>query len=56
MIGELRLIELRERARQALGPRFSLAEFHTRVLSAGRVPLSVLDHDIVRWIGDTQAN
>jgi uncharacterized protein (DUF885 family) len=50
MIGELKIIELRERAKAALGSRFSLSEFHTRVLDAGRVPLSVLDQDIDRWI------
>ena len=50
MIGELKIIELRARAQAALGATFSLSEFHTRVLSAGRVPLSVLEHDIDRWI------
>ena len=50
MIGELKIVELRERARQALGERFRLAEFHNRVLGAGRVPLDVLEQDIDRWI------
>jgi uncharacterized protein (DUF885 family) len=50
MIGELKIIELREKARAALGARFSLAEFHNRVLGAGRVPLQVLEQDIDRWI------
>lgn len=50
MIGELKIIELRERAKAALGGTFSLSEFHTRVLGAGRVPLSVLEQDIDRWI------
>ena len=50
MIGELKIIELRERAKAALGVSFSLSEFHTRVLSAGRVPLSVLEQDVDRWI------
>lgn len=52
MIGELKIVELRERARTALGSRFSLAEFHTRVLGAGRVPLDVLAQDIERWIAE----
>jgi uncharacterized protein (DUF885 family) len=50
MIGELKIIELRERAKATLGARFSLSEFHTRLLDAGRVPLSVLEQDIDRWI------
>lgn len=50
MIGELKIIELRERAKAALGARFSLSEFHTRVLDAGRVPLNVLEQDVDRWI------
>lgn len=55
MIGELKIIELRERARAALGSRFSLSEFHTRVLGAGRVPLGVLEQDIERWIAQRKA-
>jgi uncharacterized protein (DUF885 family) len=50
MVGELKIIELRARAKAAVGANFSLAEFHTRVLDAGRVPLSVLEQDIDRWI------
>jgi uncharacterized protein (DUF885 family) len=52
MIGELKIIELRERARTALGSRFSLAEFHNHVLGAGRVPLDILEQDIDRWIAE----
>jgi uncharacterized protein (DUF885 family) len=55
MIGELKIVELRERARQALGDRFRLAEFHNRVLGAGRVPLDVLEQDIDRWIAEKRA-
>jgi uncharacterized protein (DUF885 family) len=52
MIGELKIVELREKARAALGSRFSLAEFHNRVLGAGRVPLDVLERDFERWIAE----
>jgi len=37
----------------ALG-RFSLREFHTRVLHAGRVPLSVLEQEFDRWLAAKQ--
>ncbi len=42
-IGMLKILELRERARKALGDKFSLKEFHNAVLRSGTVPLSVLD-------------
>ncbi|XP_064650947.1 uncharacterized protein LOC135502220 [Lineus longissimus] len=53
-VGEIRLLELRERARKILGPKFDLKEFHHAVLSAGsRIPLDVYDHVINRWINQT---
>lgn len=42
MIGELKLIELRDRARATLGPRFEIRQFHSVVLDQGSVPLPVL--------------
>ena len=52
MIGELKIVELRERAKAKLGAKFRLGEFHNRVLGGGRVPLSVLEQDIDRWIAE----
>ncbi|MEM9383946.1 MAG: DUF885 domain-containing protein [Pseudomonadota bacterium] len=49
-VGELKIIELRERAREALGTRFDIREFHDRVLSEGGVPLPVLEGMIDRFI------
>ena len=48
--GKIRILELRERARQALGSRFDLREFHDRVLEYGSVPLPMLTDMIERWI------
>lgn len=49
-IGQLKIIELRRRAEQALGPKFEVAEFHDEVLRDGAVPLEVLEAKIDRWI------
>ena len=51
MIGQLRLLELREQAQTALGARFSLREFHNLVLQTGAVPLEVLAEVIAEWSG-----
>jgi uncharacterized protein (DUF885 family) len=50
MIGELKLLELREKARKALGDRFNIREFHTAVLSAGTVPLGQLEQSVDGYI------
>jgi uncharacterized protein (DUF885 family) len=50
MIGMLRIVELRDKARRELGDRFSLAAFHDVVLKNGSVPLDVLGEVIDRWI------
>jgi len=55
MIGEIKIVELREKAKAALGDRFNLAEFHNRVLGAGRVQLDVLEKDIERWIAEKKS-
>jgi uncharacterized protein (DUF885 family) len=49
-IGELKIIELRERAKQALGAKFDIKLFHAEVLSAGAMPLSMLETRIDAWI------
>ena len=50
MIGQLKIVELRERARAALGPRFSLRDYHDVVLSAGIVPLHMLESLVDEYI------
>ncbi|MGH9362536.1 MAG: DUF885 domain-containing protein [Thermoanaerobaculia bacterium] len=49
-IGQLKIMELRERVHQALGARFDVRAFHDEVLSAGALPLEVLERRIDAWI------
>lgn len=51
MIGMLRILEIRERARAALGAAFSLPDFHDVVLTTGSVPLAVLEQVVADWTG-----
>ena len=49
MIGMLRILEIRERVRTALGSAFSLPDFHDVVLTTGSVPLAVLEQVVADW-------
>ena len=46
----MKIIELRERARQQLGERFDLRAFHDALLADGPLPLDVLEANMNRWI------
>jgi uncharacterized protein (DUF885 family) len=54
-IGQLKIRELRARAQQELGPRFDIRKFHDAILSAGSLPMDMLDARINRWIKREQA-
>jgi len=49
-IGQLKILELRDRAQKALGPKFDIRAFHDQVLDAGALPLDVLEQRIDAWI------
>jgi uncharacterized protein (DUF885 family) len=55
MIGALKIVELREKAKKELGAKFSLKEFHNAVLGLGRVPLDLLEQQIDVWIAANKA-
>ncbi len=54
MIGQLKILELRDRARQALGDRFDIRDFHAVVLENGAVPLDVLEELVNGYIAERQ--
>ncbi len=51
-IGQLKFIELRERAKKELGSKFDIRSFHDKVLDGGALPLDLLETRINRWIAE----
>ncbi|QSX77466.1 DUF885 domain-containing protein [Agrilutibacter solisilvae] len=49
-IGQMKISELRARARERLGERFDLREFNDEVLSTGSVPLAALERHMEAWM------
>ena len=49
-MGMLKILELRKKAKAAMGDRFDIKEFHTIVLDQGIVPLFILEELIDDWI------
>lgn len=49
-IGQMKISELRARAKAALGPKFDVRDFNDAVLETGSVPLDTLEKHIDAWI------
>jgi len=49
-VGQLKILELRDRAKRSLGDKFDIRAFHDQVLDSGALPLDVLDTRINDWI------
>jgi uncharacterized protein (DUF885 family) len=49
-LGQLKIIELRERAKRELGSKFDIRTFHDEILSGGGLPLDMLDARTTQWI------
>ena len=54
-VGQLKLLELRERAKTALGDKFDIRAFHDQVLDSGALPLDVLSDRVDAWIAGQKA-
>ncbi len=53
-VGQLKILELRERAKAALGDKFNIKDFHAVVLENGGVPLTLLEKFVDDWIAKTK--
>jgi len=49
-LGQLKFVELRERARKELGSKFDIRTFHDEMLNGGVLPLDLLDTRTESWI------
>ena len=49
-IGQLKIVELRERAKRELGGRFDIRDFHAAVLENGPLPLDILEQQVEAYI------
>jgi uncharacterized protein (DUF885 family) len=53
-LGQLKILELRDRAQKALGARFDLRTFHDAVLRNGTLPLDLLEEEVDRYIAEAR--
>ena len=54
MIGKLKILELRERAQQKLGAKFTMGGFHDVILKSGPVPLNIMEERVDQWIAKSR--
>ena len=54
-LGQLKFLELRERARKELGTKFDLRAFHDEMLDGGALPLDLLDARTNAWIAQQKS-
>ncbi|WP_373990185.1 DUF885 family protein [Duganella sp. BuS-21] len=52
-VGSLKILELRARAQQALGDKFSYQKFHEVVIGDGTLPMPILEQRVDRWIASS---
>jgi prolyl oligopeptidase len=52
-IGQLKILELRQKAERELGDKYDIKDFHHEILKRGSVPLDILEGYIIDWISET---
>ena len=52
-IGQLKILELRNKAERLLGEKYDIKDFHHEVLKRGSLPLDLLEYYIDEWINLT---
>nr|WP_295372590.1 DUF885 domain-containing protein [uncultured Sphingosinicella sp.] len=55
MIGQIKILDLRQRAERALGNRFDIRDFHAVVLENGSMPLDVLEQQVDAYIASKRS-
>ncbi|AVR45054.1 DUF885 domain-containing protein [Christiangramia fulva] len=53
-IGQMKIMELRDKAKKELGDKFDIREYHKQVLETGCIPLQLLENKIDRWISENK--
>ena len=51
-IGMVKILELREKAKEKMGQNFNIKSFHSIILDQGIVPLFILEEIVKEWIDD----
>ncbi len=54
-IGMIKILQLREKAKQALGDKFDIKRFHSVILMNGSVPLDVLEELVDKWVAEVKS-
>src|SRR6202041_263067 len=54
-LGQLKIRELRERAKKELGPKFDIRKFHDEILDGGTLPLDLPEARTDKWIAEHKA-
>jgi uncharacterized protein (DUF885 family) len=49
-IGEMKIIELREKARTELGEKFNIKDFHNIILRNGPMPFEIMEREVQKYI------